>query len=373
MQIVRVAFAHRTLALARPMVTARGVTTAREIFLVAPRTSDGGIGVGEIAPLPEAGTETVAAAHDAVAAIAAREHFPELPAQARDIGDWLSALGLDPRALPATCFGFQSALLALLCRRHDAPLHAFFPEPRRAALSVNALIAGSGPDVILDSAGCAVEDGYRSLKIKVGTRPLQGDIELVAQLRAAFPDVRLRLDANGAWSSADACEFSRAVERFGIEYIEDPIAAISVDALGELRRASSVPIAVDAAARDFPLIIPLLQRRLVDALVLKPAVLGTYDRIVDVSGEARRHGVDVAISSVFESSLGLAYLANLAVTQGSPTLAHGLGTAPLLNDDTLTAPLRPRRGVLQIPAVRTLPALLTEDLQAELEIPFHLP
>ena len=373
MHVVRVSCARRELALARPLFTARGVMTTRDIFLVALRACEGQVGVGEIAPLPEAGTETADAARCAVSSVVARDHFPPLPVAARDLRLWLSRLELDPRALPATCFGFQSALLALLCLQHNAPLHTFFPEPRQGALPVNALIAGSTPEMILDGAGCAVDEGFTTLKIKIGTRPLSDDIELVARLRSSFPDARLRLDANGAWSPTDACDFFRAVERFHIEYVEDPMQNVSVDSLSDLRRASSIPIAIDESASNLPLVMQLLQRRLLDVLVLKPATLGTYDRAIDLSGEARRRGVDVVISSAFESSLGLAYLAQLAVTQGSPRLAHGLGTAPLLNNDTLTSPLRPRRGVLNCPDVRELPSLLTKDLQAELEIPFRLP
>lgn len=373
MRIVRIKFARRTLALARPIFTARGVMTTRDILPVALRTSEGWVGVGEIAPLPEAGTETVEEALAAVSALTERSRVLLLPRAARDLAQCLRHMNLDPRALPATCFGFQSALLALLCRRHNVPLHAFFPEPHRDALRVNALIAGSTPELILDAVGCAVEEGYRTLKIKVGARPLASDIELVARLRTSFPDVRFRLDANGAWSRTDARDFFRAVERFSFEYIEDPVQNVSVDSLCDLRRASSVPIALDETVRDLPLVMQLLQRRLCDVLVLKPAALGTYDAIVDLSGEARRRGVDVVISSVFESSLGLAYLANLAVTQATATFAHGLGTAPLLDDDVLTVPLRPVRGLLNVPDVRELPSLLAEDLQAELEIPFKLP
>jgi len=372
MRIARIKIARRTLALARPIFTARGVMTTRDIVLVALHTSEGWVGVGEIAPLPEAGTETVEEALAAVSGVAERSHVPSLPIAARDLALWLSRLNLDPRALPAACFGLQSALLALLCRALNAPLHAFFPEPRRDALRVNALVAGSSPELILDVAGCAVEESYRTLKIKVGARPLSDDVELVARLRSSFPEAHLRLDANGAWSRTDARDFFRAVERFDIEYIEDPVQNVSVDSLCELRRASSVPIALDETARDLPLVMQLLQRRLCDVLVLKPATLGTYDRVIDLSGEARRRGVDVVISSAFESSLGLSYLAHLAVTQGSATFAHGLATAPLLDDDVLTAPLRPCRGVLNVPDVRDLPSLLAEDLQAELEIPFKL-
>ncbi|MBU0508572.1 o-succinylbenzoate synthase [bacterium] len=368
MRLLQVRCARRVLPLARPIFTSRSVITVRETIIVAIRDEVGRIGVGEVAPLPEFGTETLDSARYALQRISAYMPLPPMPEKPREMGRWLSNVELDYRSLPATYFGFQSALLGLQCLTFGMPLHRLFPEKARPSVPVNALVSGSSWETIQDAAGCAVEAGFRTLKIKVGTRSLTDDVNIVARLRHAFPDVHLRLDANGAWSVPDARLFLKAVEPFEIEYIEDPVQSVSVDALCELRRASSVPIALDDAARDLTLLLPLMRRHLVDVVVLKPATIGAYDLMIDLTFEARRCGIDVVFSSMLESSVGLSYIVNLAAVQGSPKRAQGVGTALLLDEDTLIQPLRPLGQDLALPDVRTLPQTLTEDLRADLGI-----
>ena len=73
-------------------------------------------------------------------------------------------------------------------------------------------------------------------------------VERVRAIRTAVgPDVRLRLDVNGAWDLATATDRLEAIERFDIEFVEQPLAAHDIDGMAELRRRVRVPIAADEA------------------------------------------------------------------------------------------------------------------------------
>ena len=80
------------------------------------------------------------------------------------------------------------------------------------------------------------------------------------------------------------------------------------------------------------------------ALVLKPAVLGGYERAAELAAWAQLHGLHAVVSSAFETSLGIAQLAQLAaaVDGGAPgggggPMHHGLATQSWFDQDLLPA------------------------------------
>ncbi|MFZ5432760.1 MAG: o-succinylbenzoate synthase [Calditrichota bacterium] len=365
-RITRFTIVRRELALVKPVFTARGVTTTREVILIGIHTESGAVGIGEAAPLPDHGTETFEAAWSAAKRIAALENMPPIPHRTRDLCQWFAAADLHHTGYPALYFGIQSALIALLSMAHDVNVVDFFPGPPRPAIAVNALITGSNPDELYTSASNAFDEGFRVLKLKVGYRALDEDIEIVRRLGRAFPNTKFRLDANGAWSINDAERFCAAIDADHVEYVEDPLHLIDAPSLHRLRQTTSISIALDETAQQVPVIVPLIRERLFDVLILKPTVLGAYDLTIDLAGEALRNKLDVVVTSSLESGIGLTYLSSLAATIGSRKRAHGLSTGLLLAEDTLTEPLHPTQGELPVPSVRSLPLMLTADLQKEL-------
>jgi len=356
------------LALAKPVFASRGVTTTRAVIILAIHTDSGAVGIGEAAPLPDHGTETFESCWYAARRICGYQDYPPLAEELPPLMKWPQSVDIQYSAHPALHFALQSALLTILAVTQDKQAAAFFGEPPRPAISVNALLPGSTADTILDAAGCAVDNGFRTLKIKVGRRPLGEDLELIKQMSFTFPDVRLRLDANNAWDGEDAAHFCGTVEGSNIEYIEDPLQATNLFTLSTLRKVSRLPIALDDAARRPDVIEPLIEERLFDVLVLKPTVLGSFDLVSDLSAKARRKNIDVVITSTLESSIGLSYVCAFAATLGSAQRAHGVGTGLLLEEDTLRQTLRPSHGTLFFPDLNNLSAKLTDDLARELLI-----
>src|SRR5690606_27897314 len=79
----------------------------------------------------------------------------------------------------------------------------------------------------------AQKDGFRQLKIKVGVDALSEDLAKLAALAATYPDLKLRLDANGAWSIAQALGVSHAIARDFpadcVDLIEQPVSPTDFD------------------------------------------------------------------------------------------------------------------------------------------------
>ena len=220
-----------------------------------------------------------------------------------------------------------------------------WPDSRRGEVPVNAIIPALAPH---DAAAMAyrgfVGDGCRTVKIKVAEvgQTLDDDVARVeavrsAQQSAAVPNPRIRVDANGGWSLADAAVAIRELDRAagGLEYVEQ-------------RRVVSVPIAADESIRTAGDPIRAVQQQAADIVVVKVPPLGGVNLAREVVGAA---GVPVVVSGAMDSAVGLAAGIALAASLEELPYACGLGTGALLARDLIANPLRPTRGVLGVTRV----------------------
>jgi O-succinylbenzoate synthase len=158
----------------------------------------------------------------------------------------------------------------------------------------------------------------------------------VAAVRdAAGPRVALRIDANGAWDVDTAIAMINAMEPYGIELVEQPVAAADVAGLRRVRDAVSVPVAADEAVTDAASAERLLAEGAADVLVVKPAVVGGLREARRIIELASVYGADAVVTSAFEAGPGVAAALHLAATLPRPARACGLATLELLADDLI--------------------------------------
>ncbi|GGQ99222.1 dipeptide epimerase [Deinococcus ruber] len=153
----------------------------------------------------------------------------------------------------------------------------------------------------------AVQQGYGVLKVKLGTAR---DVQIVEQLREEAPGVRLRIDANAAWSRHQAKRMLEVLDAAQVELVEQPLAAHDLEGHADLRRLSKVPIMADESLHHVS-DVPALSRSF-DAVNLKLAKLGGPLQTLSALRTARALGMSVMMGCMIESSLGIAAAAALA-------------------------------------------------------------
>ena len=226
-----------------------------------------------------------------------------------------------------------------------------WPTPVRHEVLVNALILPVNPEEAAAAAAEAVAAGYSTLKVKVGD---EEDVDRVAAVRDAAGDhVRLRVDANGAWDVEEAISRISRLARFDLELVEQPVA--SLKDLAEVRFRVPVPVAADECIRSADDARRLARLEAADVVVLKVQPLGGVLAALAVAEAA---GVSAIVTSMYETSVGLA--AGLALAAALPELSYacGLGTAELLMADVVAEPLLPQNGRLRVRRPVPDPALL---------------
>ncbi|QLG62118.1 mandelate racemase/muconate lactonizing enzyme family protein [Halorarum salinum] len=341
------------VGLERPLATARGGITEREGFLVGV-DAGGTSGVGEAAPLP-GWTEAPDACRDALRAAS----DGPLP-------------GVDtPAARHAVTLAFRDAfarrrgdsVATTLARQGDGR-----PDPAES-VPANATV-GDGPVAeTVAAAESAVAAGFRTLKVKVGARPLAEDLERIEAVADAVgatpPDAAsdgasvgedadaddatatLRADANGAWDRETATRALRTLEGV-VAYVEQPLSAGDLAGHAALRGVGA-PVALDeslAACGPFA----ALAADAADALVLKPMAIGGLERAAAVARAAARRGVDPVVTTTVDAAVARAGAVHLAAAiPGGAERAHGLATGDLLAADVADDPVPVVDGRVAVP------------------------
>lgn len=168
--------------------------------------------------------------------------------------------------------------------------------------------------------------GVTTVKLKVGGCPLADDLDRIRALReAGGPGLRIRVDANQAWTEDEAISSLRAMEPFRLEFAEQPVRAEDIAALGRVRASCGVTIAADEAVRDFATAQEIVEQNAADILIVKPMVLGGLLPARTVACFAREHGYDVVVTGFLDSVIGRHGAAHLAASLGPTPYAHGVG------------------------------------------------
>jgi L-alanine-DL-glutamate epimerase-like enolase superfamily enzyme len=368
-----------SIPFARPLAIGGTSVEARTGVLVRLHGDDGRVGLGEAAPHPLAGEavlrdmmQSIAAARevlhlagptelDAVLDRLEAVRSPEaraglemacwdLAAQAADVR-LAEMLGSD-RSSRVPLLTKEGSGEVLQRRVSNLPLapslarRGFSGPTQRRRVPVNALVDRLDPAEAASAARELVSQGFCCLKLKVGGDVRQ-DIARVAAVRAAVgPQVRLRIDANGVWSLDEALRFLPQLAAYDLDYVEQPVPDAAV--LAQVRRAVDVPIAADECVTDAAAVQRLAALRAADVIVVKPALLGLRAAVAVVR-TAQACGMKVVVTSVLDTSIGIAAALHLAATLPDPVLPCGLATASLLAGDLAREPLVPRGGWLEVP------------------------
>jgi o-succinylbenzoate synthase len=301
------------LRLRTPLATALGPLASREGVLLSLRNADGCVGYGEATPLPAFGTESLDAARRSLEACAAL-------LEGADPGEPEDLLGFIDRRCPPT----STARAAIDCALHDLVaqdagqsmaswLDGKEGRSARPTVTVSALLVSRSPRALTLEAQHAVEIGFRTLKLKVGVGPVSSDLVRVAAVRSAVgPAPRVRVDANGAWSPDQARGRLEALARFGLEFVEQPVAAGDVAGLAQVRRDASVPVAADESACSEAELRSVLDAEAADAVILKPSAVGGISRARAAVELARAAGVGVVPTSFLDGAVAVLGALHLA-------------------------------------------------------------
>lgn len=324
----------RSLRLSTPLSTARGRIDERTAFLVR-LERDGEVGIGEATPLP-GWTESIHACRRALST--AVDCLP---------GDPRGAMRAVEDA-PAARHGIRLAASDREARAAGEPLYRHLGGSRTSReVPVNATIGDVTPADTADAAERAIDRGVGTLKVKVGVRSLEEDLERVRRVRSAVgDDVVVRADANGAWTRERAQNAFETLRDLGVSYVEQPLPPEDLEGLASLR-GEGVGVAVDETLVEHDL-ETVVAENAADAAILKPMVAGGPGATTEAARFALANGIDPVVTTTIDAAAARTAAVHCAATIPS-VLACGLATADRLAEDLGPDPAPVEAGRIRVP------------------------
>lgn len=180
-----------------------------------------------------------------------------------------------------------------------------------------------------------VSQGFRILKVKGGVDAEQ-DVQRVKAVHRIFPNLTLRLDADGGYDIREALHVARAlVDK--VEMIEQPTPEGDIAALSEVSRLSPIRILADQSVKTVDSAFQIASQHAADGISIKVATCGGIRPAKQIDTIARAAKLTTMVSCLVEPSLLIA--AGLGVALSSPNVLYGDldGYLYLENDPSLPA------------------------------------
>jgi len=144
---------------------------------------------------------------------------------------------------PGAFCALETALLDAAGRTWDKSLASLLSSRLNGAVTYSAVVPLSGGPKISRFFQLIKSLNLRQVKLKVGE---ENDLDTLSQARRELgEEVDLRVDANAAWSPAEAIERIRELARFRLSAVEQPVAKEDLEGLRRVQDAVDLPIMAD--------------------------------------------------------------------------------------------------------------------------------
>ncbi len=241
-----------------PLRISRGLVPSMENLFVFAEDDSGRVGIGEMTPAVSGpGPGGIEEGEQALQSFLLETRIDSLAIsqvwqRARDFG-------VPTRALAA----LDVALWDLFGKVCGQPLYRLFGLPLPAQ-PTSVTLGIDQPEILRErTEALLAQTGARVLKIKLGAKAgIEADQAAFAAVAEHTPaGVRLRVDANGAWSLDDAITMDHWLAERDVELVEQPLPQGAEEQLGELHKHRRVPVIVDESchfAADVPALAPVV-------------------------------------------------------------------------------------------------------------------
>jgi L-alanine-DL-glutamate epimerase-like enolase superfamily enzyme len=268
-------------------------------------TDDNLVGYGEASPsfATKESIETIVRSLDKLAPNLKEADDLEIDATIKKMDKILSS---NPSAKAAV----DIALHDIHGKRLNKPLFELFGGFRE--ITTDLTISSKTPLQIAQEALTAVNNGFRALKIKTGFA-LEDDLERIKAVRDCVgPNVALRIDANQGWKVKQVLKILDKLEKFNLEFIEQPVKANDFKGLRKLRKHTSIPIMADESVCSPEDALKIIRKEAVDIINIKLMKSGGLLNAKKIIKIAEQSKIPCMLGCMCESNIGVTAAVHLA-------------------------------------------------------------
>jgi len=189
--------------------------------------------------------------------------------------------------------------------------------------------------LLLDTIEGAVAAGYQRVKLKY--RP-GWDLDMVAAVRARFPDLTVHIDCNSAYT-LDALDMFRQLDAFGLAMIEQPLAHDDLVDHATLQAAIETPLCLDESITS-----PAKARKAIEIgacrwVNIKPGRVGGITNALAIHDCCADAGIPCWVGGMLESAVGASHCLALATLPNIKYPSDIFPSARFYQRDLATPPM----------------------------------
>jgi O-succinylbenzoate synthase len=201
------------------------------------------------------------------------------------------------------------------------------------------------PAALVDAVGGYLDEGYARIKIKI--KPGR-DIGDTAAVRDAFGPIPLQVDANSAYTLADA-ELLADLDRFDLLLIEQPLQEDDLVDHATLARRLRTPVCLDESIVSAKAAADAIALRAASVVNIKAGRVGGYLEAVAIHDLCRSAGLPVWCGGMLETGIGRAANAALAALPGFTLPGDVSASSRFYARDIVTEPITLEDGHVRVP------------------------
>jgi L-alanine-DL-glutamate epimerase-like enolase superfamily enzyme len=163
----------------------------------------------------------------------------------------------------------EIALYDLMGKIFNVSLSTLLGGTGRELIPVLRMLALGSPQEMAETAVKFIEQGYRHLKVKLGTDP-SGDLDRFKTVRSAVgSDVTLTVDFNGAYDSVKAIKVIARLAELGLAMVEQPVPGTDREGMAAVTRAVNTVVLADQGVQSAVEVFQVAQEKLAKAVSIK--------------------------------------------------------------------------------------------------------
>lgn len=274
--------------------------------LIIEAESDGGeIGYGEVAPAPYWPRGLTG---KALAAIIEEAYRPLIlgkdPFLLGQIIPLLEAAVVDA---PFALGGVDMALYDLAGKALGRPVYDLLGGKVRGSVLVHYSIGIKDPGEVAEEVREAREKGYLDFKVKVGGPDFDREEAAVRAVREhGGEEARIRVDANQGWSAEEAIRCVKALDRYRLVLVEQPVPYWDVEGLARVRKITGVPVLADESCFSPSDVVRIIRLEAADIINIKLMKCGGLWNAAKITNIARAAGLTCFVGGMMEMEIGAA-------------------------------------------------------------------
>ncbi len=205
--------------------------------------------------------------------------------------------------------GLEVAVWDLQARLRNEPLwKTIGGSPRREIPCGVSIGIQNSVDQLLEKIEREIQAGYQRIKMKI--KP-GWDVDVIRQVRARFPSIKLMADANSAYTLADADRL-KLLDEFYLMMIEQPLAHDDIIDHAVLQAKLETPICLDECIRSAHHAEQAIRLHACGIMNIKLGRVGGFSEAKRVHEVAQAAGVPVWCGGMLEAGVGRAH--NIALS-----------------------------------------------------------